>query len=52
MKTHQSDRVIIFIRTDNETKEEFLRAVEKTCSDQNTLGEMLIRKGAKKINNK
>ena len=40
---------VIFIRTDPETKNAFLKAVKKTGFDQNTLGEFLILKGVKKI---
>lgn len=52
MKTHLSETAYIFIRTDKETKREFLRAVAKVCLSQNTLGELLIKKGAKRINTK
>ena len=40
---------VIFIRTDQETKNAFLKAVKQIGSDQNTLGEFLILKGVKKI---
>ena len=52
MKQITSKNAIVFIRTDKETKEEFLKAVEKSCLSQNTLGELLIKQGAKKINSK
>lgn len=49
MKTNKSDRAVIFVRTDDETKEDFLKAVEKLCMTQNTLAELLIKQGLKKI---
>lgn len=52
MKELQNNKTIIFIRTSKETKEEFLKAVEKSCLNQNTLGELLIKKGSQKIINK
>lgn len=52
MKTDRQRQEVIFIRTDKVTKEEFIKAVRKTLLDQNTLGELLIKKGIKKINKK
>ena len=40
---------VIFIKTDSETKTEFLKNVEKVCMTQNKVGEMLIKNWNKKI---
>jgi hypothetical protein len=50
MKQFRNKNAVIFIRTNDETKEEFLRAVKNEATDQNTLGEYLLYRGAKKIN--
>jgi antitoxin component of RelBE/YafQ-DinJ toxin-antitoxin module len=52
MKSYRTNNSIIFIRTDNETKEEFRKAAKKVCMTANTLGELLIKQGTKKINKK
>ena len=52
MKKDKQDQGVIFIRTDKATKEELIKTAKKTYLDQNTLGELLIKKGIKKINKK
>lgn len=49
MKLIKGKRVSVYIRMAQETKEEFLKAVELECSDQQTLGEYLLKNGARKI---
>jgi antitoxin component of RelBE/YafQ-DinJ toxin-antitoxin module len=50
MKARQTS--IIIFRTDNETKEEFLKAVDKLCSDASTIGRGLVKDFIKKTNRK
>jgi hypothetical protein len=43
MKTITSKTAAIFIRTDEQTKQEFLDNVKKSCFNQNTVVEILIK---------
>lgn len=52
MKQHTSDRSVIFIRTDNETKQEFMDAVNMALTDQNEAGNRAIIDWIKKIKRK
>lgn len=43
MKTLKSKTAIIFVRTDEQTKQDFLDNVKKACLNQNSVAEMLIK---------
>lgn len=48
MKTLTSKTAVIFIRTDEQTKQEFLDNVKNACLNQNTVVEVLIKKWNRK----
>jgi hypothetical protein len=50
MVTVKTKKAVIFIKTDDETKTEFLKNVERVCMTQNKVGEMLVKNWNKKIN--
>lgn len=52
MKKAIANNGIVFIRTSQETKDEFLKALDKECASQNKVGNKLIKDYINYVNRK